>query len=167
MNFARREGFYGGELSGIKLYREDNPRERFLAPDELRRLINACPWWLRPAVSFAALTGMRAGEIFSLRWEDVNPEKGFVSIRRPKSGKRERIPIHPLAVSILVEQRRKFPESPYVFPNSKGKAYYLPCGYRGAFRTAVKRAGLDDVRFHDLRHTFASYLVMSEQISMR
>jgi integrase len=98
---------------------------------------------------------MRRGEILDLMWKDVNFKHGFIHVRKAKNSMPRNIPIDQHLYEILnqlyLEQRNR----EYVFVNSKGRK--LKCIKEG-FKNTCKRAGLDDLWFHDLRHTAASLL---------
>ena len=165
---AKEWGLYTGELPKVKTFKVSDERVRFLTPEELKALIDACPEWFRPAVKFACLTGLRASELFSLTWDRVNLSQGYITVpaRYSKTKETKRIPLHPKAIEVLKEikakQKEKGIDHGYVFTNRMGKPYSVEGqGYKRVFKTACKKAGIEDFRFHDLRHTFASYLVMS------
>lgn len=165
---AKEWGLYSGELPKIKTYKVNDERVRYLTPEELKALIDACPEWFKPVVKFACLTGLRASELFSLTWDKVNLSQGYVTVEAKYSKNKEtkRLPLHPKALEVLRELKAKQEtegiDHGYVFTNSRGEPYSVEGqGYKRAFKTACKKAGIEDFRFHDLRHTFASYLVMS------
>jgi integrase len=114
-------------------------------------------------IRMALYTGMRRGELFKLRWNDVDFERGFIHIRDPKGGPDEKIPLNDLARQVLENHPRT--DSPYVFPGRKG-------GQRIEIRRPVNRiknkAGLPkEFRpLHGLRHAYASMLASSGQVDM-
>jgi integrase len=111
---------------------------------------------LKPIVESALLTGMRRGELLSLKWEQIR--NGFIYLTETKSGKGRQIPINNRLTEVLKEVRRGNQlKSPYVFCDSQGRRFYQ---VRRSFTSACRRAGIEAFRFHDLRHTFASQLVM-------
>lgn len=136
---------------------EPKGRVRFLDEDERARLLAACkdgPTWLEPVVTLALATGMRQGEILGLEWTDVDLERKRLILHETKNG--ERRAVH-LAGPALEELRRwskvRRLGDPRVFPNV------------GAFHhrwwEALERAKIVNFKFHDLRHTAASYLAMN------
>lgn len=142
----------------VKLLAENNRRLRYLAKDECQDLINACDPHLKPIAITALNTGMRKEEILSLEWEKhIDLKHGFILLDTTKNGERREIPINKTLRSILQGLVRRI-DSPYVFVNEEGKRYLNV--YR-SFNSACRRAGIKDFRFHDLRHNFASHLVMS------
>jgi integrase len=146
-------------VRGVKMFRENNRRLRFLMPDEIRDLLDCCAPFLRPIVATALHTGMRRGEILNLTWQDIDFDRGHITIRDSKNGESRTAPMNDLLAETLrrhKEERR--PKNPLVFPSPTGKPY---SDFRQSFKVACKEAGITDFRFHDLRHTFASHLVMN------
>lgn len=139
----------------VKLLRENNQRLRYLTRQEIERLYESSPDHLKPIILTALLTGMRKGEILSLKWEDIDFDQGVIFVRDSKNGEMREIPINDQLMLTLKGEKFK---SPYVFAKEDGKHRI---SIRTAFKKAVKRAKIKDFRFHDLRHTFASHLVMS------
>ena len=142
----------------VKLLEENNRRLRFLSKEECQALINACDKHLRPIVVMALNTGMRRGEILSLKWDNVDLRHGFILLDQTKNGERREIPINETLRDTLQGMVRRI-DVPYVFydPNI-GKPYLR---VTRSFASACRRAGIKDFHFHDLRHTFASHLVMA------
>lgn len=117
---------------------------------------------LRPCVLLAMNTGMRRGEIFSLRWSSVNWERKHVTVvgAYAKSGKTRHIPLNTIALAILdnwFKQRGKPAGDQLVFPSRLGKQMD---NLQSSWTEVLKAARIDDFRFHDLRHHFASKLAM-------
>lgn len=154
---------------------EDNPlrrvskkqeaagRVRFLDDKERERLLAACRASPLPElhliVLMALTTGMRRGEILGLRWRDVDLSRGLIVLDKTKNKERRSVPIVP-QVRELLETHAKVRRlgTDLVFPHPRKDA---PVYMDEAFREAVKAAKVPDFRFHDLRHTAASYLAMS------
>jgi len=144
-------------VKGVKFFREDEGRLRFLEKEEIRGLYDACTAYLKPIVALAISTGMRKGEILSLKWPDFDFRRKIITILKTKGQKKREIPIG-LGISKLLLRQKKNLHSPYIFCREDGR----PVGsFKRAFKTALKKAGIRDFTFHDLRHTFASHLVMS------
>jgi len=142
----------------IKFIRENNARLRYLSLEECERLVAGClAPHLKAIVTIALHTGMRSGEIRSILWRDVDFDSGFIIIRQSKNGESRHVPMD----SAVVELFRNYPPttgSDFVFTNSAGgRLGWLQHG----FRKALLRAGLTDLHFHDLRHTFASCWMMA------
>ena len=140
----------------VKLLKEPPGRLRYLTPEELTRLLDACAPHLRPIVLMAVHTGMRRREILSLRWTDADLRKRTITLTKTKNNERRTIPINTLLADALRALPRHV-ESPFLFCDRDGHPYdRIDNGFRGA----CKRVGIVDFRFHDLRHTFASHLIM-------
>ena len=140
------------------MFKENNQRSRFLSDAEVEALLKACSPHLKPIVEVALLTGMRRGELLSLKWEQIR--NGFIYLEggMVKSGKGRQIPINDRLAEVFREVRRENQlKSPHMFADSQGRRYYE---VKRSFATACRKAGIEDFRFHDLRHTFASHLVM-------
>ncbi|MFZ9502486.1 MAG: tyrosine-type recombinase/integrase [Beijerinckiaceae bacterium] len=153
---------------GVKNLPDHARKERFITPREASDLIAALRLsenqMLFPFVGFLLLTGARKSEAASMRWEDVRLESGAWTIPLSKSGKPRHVPLSQGAVRMMhdarvIIERSQLRRSVYVFPNPKtGKPF------RDLFHgwdAARRRAGLQDVRLHDLRHSYASALVNS------
>ncbi|MCK7581294.1 MAG: site-specific integrase [Chromatiales bacterium] len=149
-----------------------NARSRFLARDELSRLLEACRAStsrdLYLAVVLAITTGARRGELRGLRWKDVDLERGLLHLRVDnetitKGGVRS-LPIAAPALeplkARLAERQKAAKEgktvSDLVFPSRVSKSN--PIDFRAPFETALRRAGIEGFRWHDLRHSAASFM---------
>ena len=155
----------------IRRYRE-RKRERFLSRDEYRRLGaalaeaeaagTASPYAVA-ALRLLLLTGCRLNEILTLRWDDVDRTAGEFRLRDGKTGARM-VPLTPAADAVLAEIAR-VPHNPWIVAG-KAPGTHLAT-ITGAWYRVRTRAGLDDVRIHDLRHSFASRaLAAGESLSM-
>jgi integrase len=143
----------------VKPLRDNSRRMRFLAKEECQMLINACDQHLKPIVVTALNTGMRKGEILSLEWEkNIDLKHDFILLDNTKNGERREIPINANLRQELTSLTRRL-DVPYVFYKpSMGQKYD---DVKRSFHSACRRAGVKDFHFHDLRHTFASHLVMA------
>ena len=142
----------------VKLFSEkDTAKERILTAEEETRLLAECPGYLRPIINAALHTGMRRGEILNLRWAEVDLDKRLILVKRTKSGQDRLIPINESLLEVLADLKHSNSSGELVFPNpATGKPY---TEVKKSFKEACKRAGITDLRFHDLRHTFATRLV--------
>ncbi|MGB6865484.1 MAG: tyrosine-type recombinase/integrase, partial [Candidatus Aminicenantaceae bacterium] len=142
----------------IKFFSEkDNQKERILSKKEEDTLLKISPDHLRSILTVALNTGMRKSEILNLKWEQVDMKKKLIKVENTKSGRSRHIDINTVLTSLLPGLKRKNKESEFVFPNpDTGKPYV---DLKKAFKTACDEAGIGELRFHDLRHTFASRLV--------
>lgn len=140
-------------LRRVPVRRTNNARVRFLTLAEeatLRQAIRrSCPA-REPEIDLALHTGMRRGEQYSLRWQDVDLDRGIITIPRSKHGEKRWLPINSAARRALdaLAMRRQ------------GPSVCAPRGRRW-FDRCIREAGIRDFRYHDLRHTFASRLVMA------
>jgi integrase len=140
------------------LLKLDNQRKRFLSEPEIEALLKECPRHLKPIVETALLTGMRMGELLGLKWEQIKNGKIYLEGGMVKSGKGRQIPVNERLDMVFKEVRRANGlKSEYVFCDSQSRRFYE---VRSSFSGACRRAGIEDCRFHTLRHTFASHLVM-------
>lgn len=146
-NRAIRAGLYenANPVVCIKPFKE-SPRRRYLSDNEQTRLLLACKnskqLLLYPLVATALLTGLRAGELRALRWDDIDFRHGTISVRHSKTGERN-VPLSSQAAAVLQGLERV---DERVFPITEWKT---------CWRTALRRAGIKEFRFHDLRRTFA------------
>lgn len=100
---------------------------------------------------------MRRGEILSLRWEHIDFKSKLIRVEKTKSKRNRFIPINTLLQGTLLQLESFKNGSPYVFPNPKTKRPFSET--KTAFNAAKRRAEISNLRFHDLRHTFASRLI--------
>jgi len=146
----------------VRIERVNNKVERWVTKEEEQKLLNASPSWLRQIITFALNTGMRESEIFSLRWSQFDPSRRTVTLLVTKNNQKRTIPLNQTVLDLLKAMNgvRVRHISGYVFASEAGTMI----GKRNllrAFFTARKKVGLEDVRFHDLRHTFATRLVQA------
>lgn len=142
----------------VKLLRDDSKRLRYLSIEECQTLINSCDPHLKPIVITALNTGMRKGEILNLKWDNIDLRHGFILLDITKNGERREIPINDTLRQSLQAITRRL-DSPYVFyDHVTGNRYQ---DVKRSFKTALRRAGIKDFHPHDLRHTFASHLIMA------
>ena len=136
----------------------ENRKERVLSMDEEKKLLEFSPEHLKPIVVTALQTGMRRREILMLKWENVNLNDGCARVPKEisKSGRDRVINFNGMLKAELLKQKKSDSKSPFVFVNHKtGKPFR---DIKKAFRGACERAGIEGLRFHDLRHTYATRL---------
>lgn len=141
---------------------ENNKKERYITEEELKRLYDAVKrsqnTMLQYILPMLVVTGARRGEVLNAKWEDFDLERRMWRIPKAKSGKARHIPLGENALRVL-EAVRGISKSEYPFGNPKtGKPYRH---IYSAWNTARVKAGLPEVRMHDLRHSFASFLINS------
>lgn len=155
----------------IQKLKEPDGRTRFLSDDERKRLLAACKnsdcSSLYPMVVIALSTGARYSEIRYLKWENIDFDRKVIVLLKTKNKETRVLPLTGHALEVMQEQKRKRDkakivhlEYDWVFPspgNSK-----MPYNIRVVWLDAVKEAGIKDFRFHDLRHSAASYLAMNK-----
>ena len=151
---------------------KEGKRERFVSADEYRRIgrelrvleaEGSMSARAAAALKLLMLTGCRLGEILTLRWDDVDREAGELRLRNAKTGARM-VPLTPTAAAILAEMI-PVPHSPWVFTGRKPERHLSQL--TTYWRWVRERAGVEDVRIHDLRHSFASRaLALGENLSM-
>ena len=151
-------GEYDGAnpVKKVKFLKEPNHRLRFLEKEEIAKLIDSSPEHLIPIVIVAVNTGMRLGETLNLKWKDVDLKREILYLYNTKNGKRREIPINDQVKAALIKIQN--PKNEYVFCREDGS---LIRDIRKPFFTALKKSGIINFRWHDLRHTAASHLVMA------
>ena len=146
--------------AGVSALKEPPNPPRLLSGDEVARLIHAMPDHLRAVVVCAVYAGLRKSETLRLRWRDIDMKAGVLAVvsregRRTKSNKDRRIPINAEMRQLLSQHPQKL-GSAYVFPGTTGHLTTI----RKSLNAAAKRAGLDHVTMHQLRHAFCSHAQM-------
>ena len=173
LNRARKWGIFSGEnpVSMVEVPRFDNKRIRFLSYEEAAMLLEECKKrtternLIYPMVLLALTTGMRAGEIFRLKVQDVDFEEGVIHVKDTKSGYNRIVYLTKETKKELLKLTKDKPKGAYVFTNPEGKPF---TSVPEVWKSVVKSLGLNDgisdprekVVFHTLRHTFCSWLAM-------
>lgn len=135
-------------------FREPPGRMRYLTREEAAALIDSCSKELRPLVVAAIHTGMRLGELLALEWEHVDLGRRQIRVVDSKNNDFRVVPMNAVVYNeLLLAARRKG----RVFTSRYGRPYRW---IHNGFRAACARADIKDFTFHDLRHTFASWLAM-------
>ena len=154
------EGVSRNPTAGIPLLKEDNHVERFLSSEEAKALLiaikNSKNPMLQHIISMLILTGARKREVLGAKWEDFDMERNIWRIPTTKAGKARIVPLSDTASVLLIKLRQR-KRCAYAFANPVTLKPYSSVYY--SWHTARKKAGLSDVRVHDLRHSFASFLV--------
>lgn len=139
----------------IKLYREPKRRVRYLTPEQAKTLLEELPEHLADLVRFSLATGLRQANVTRLEWSQVDMQRRVAWIHgdQAKAGKPIHVTLNATAIDVLTKQVGKhttrvftFKGNPIIQVNTK------------AWHKALKRAGIDNFRWHDLRHTWASWL---------
>lgn len=141
--------------------KEPRGRVRFLSDDERRRLLDACSRSKHPdlytAVVLSLSTGARQGEIMGLTWSRIDLSRGVATLDHTKNGEHRALPLAGLALELLRARVRRI-DTDLVFP---GRNPERPVDLRPAWLDALTAADIVDFRWHDLRHSAASYLAMN------
>lgn len=155
---ARDDWEWLDKVPKVKLYKEAEGRERALTPEEAKRLLDELPTHLRDMALFALLTGLRQANVLGLEWSKVDLERGHAWVASSASKNRRPIsvPLNPDATKLLLRQVGKHPTRVFTY---KGKP--ITNANTRAWREALTRAGIEDFRWHDLRHTWASWHVQN------
>ncbi len=143
------------KLPRFRMLEEPQGRVRYLSREEAARLMAELPEHLRAMACFALATGLRQSNVTRLRWSHVDLERGAAWVEATDAKGKQAIPV-PLnaeAVQVIEEQRGKNPEWVFTF---RGEPVKFQTSTK-AWRKALKRAGIENFRWHDLRHTWASW----------
>jgi len=165
LSLVFRLGVEAGKISNnpaklVRRRRENNARIRFLSRDEERNLRGIIERYYpehMPEFDIALHTGMRCGEQYALRWEDVDFETRTVTIKLSKHGETRHVRLNSVAIKAFSKLVARSSGKGFVFVNGRGERLLRP---RHWFEHAVRKAGIEDFTWHCLRHTFASRLVM-------
>jgi len=179
------------KIRKAKQLKGENKRLRYLTKAECEALIDACDPHLKPIVITALNTGMRKSEILNLKWKNVDLQNGFILLDKTKNDERREIPINETLRAVLKTIPRRLDIPYVFYNPKTGKPYHKDlkrsfktalkrtkvlkcseCTYQEAFKQnkdtcpvcnskMILQKGIEDFRFHDLRHTFASHLVMA------
>lgn len=150
-------------LSNVRKLKEPRGRIRFLSDEERQVLLKVCMEssnsFLYLIVVVALSTGARRGEILNLRWQDIDFKRSVITLHETKNSERRVLPLVGHACQLmLAHQKVRRIDSDFVFSAQRGDK---PINIRDAWETAIEKANLEDFRFHDLRHSAASYLAMN------
>lgn len=154
----------------MKLENPNNRRLRYLADEEQSRLVQELPEWFQPLLTLAIHTGMRKCELLGLKWQDVDFLSGTIRIREAKSVEGRSVPMNSVVRATLAglrDARRQRLRARVVNRNeAAANAIAAPEGgflhnLNRYWYAALKRAGVENLHFHDLRHTFATRYMMA------
>ncbi|MFT7087755.1 MAG: integrase [Rickettsiales bacterium] len=150
-------------MSKISKLKEPRGRTRFLDDEERARFLTVCKASQSPflyvLVVLALSTAARKDEILSLRWKDVDLQRGLIFLHDTKNGDKRSLPLKGIAQDLMKTHfKNKKENTDLVFPAKNLKE---PIDIRAPFETALKKAEIEDFKWHDLRHYAASYLAMN------
>lgn len=134
-----------------------NQRTRFLTPEQVEQALAALRWPWSGMARVAVYTGLRKAEVYNLKWDDIDLERGYLQVRHGKGDKFRMVPLIP-SLKAWLQSLPRF--SPWLFTSPKGNGPYRSGTLHG-WKEALEEAGITDFRFHDLRHTTATLLRMS------
>jgi len=141
-------------MKAVNLLKEPPGRLRYLSKEEALRLLEVLPVGTKIIVSFALNTGMRKSEILNLAWKDIDLKNRLVIVEKTKTNERRIIPMNDIIYNLLIKlSTTKITDN--IFTDD------IKVNLRKSFEAGLKKAQITDFRFHDLRHTFASHLVMA------
>ena len=156
---------------GCKLPKIEKKEMKVLLPEQIGAYLQeANKRGLLPAYYLELTSGLRRGELLALLWTDLDVENmtisvtkqvnrinGQLKVSQPKTSNSIRtIPIPKQAVDLLILEHEKHPDNPYMFPSPKTGTMYDPDSFRHTHEKILAAAGIEHIRFHDLRHTFAT-----------
>jgi integrase len=166
VNFGIRKGYCAGLTFKIEMPKVNNSKTEDLTATQLKRLLKVIGESEHPQAGpmmlMALYTGMRRGELFRLKWQDIDFERGFIRLLDPKGGQDQVIPLNIAARALLEKHPRT---SEYVFAGKTGERWF---DIRKAVNVIKTDAGLPkDFRpLHGLRHVYASMLASSGEVDM-
>ena len=155
---ARDDWEWIDRIPKVRLYTVYSKRLNWLTHEQARELINVLPDHMKTIVRFALSTGLRRTNVTHLQWSQVDMERRMAWIHADQSKTRKAIavPLNVDAVNVLLEQKGKHEQ--WVFPYNGKPVYQVSTK---AWYKALKKTGLEGFRFHDLRHTWASWHVQA------
>jgi len=166
-NFGVKKRLCIGFDFALEMPRVNNIRTEDLTPEQLSNLLKVIEEDTHPQagslMKMVLFTGMRRGELFKLRWKDIDFERGFINIKDPKGGPDQKIPLNSATRELLEAQPKS--DSPFVFPGRDGRQRI---DIKKAVNKIKEAAGLpSDFRpLHGLRHVYASMLASSGEVDM-
>ncbi|WP_430793418.1 tyrosine-type recombinase/integrase [Azonexus hydrophilus] len=151
---ARDEWEWIDKVPKVRLFKESASRERSLTREQAGKLLAELPQHLRDLVLFSLATGLRQGNVLKLEWSQINLEQrhAWVHAWQSKNRRPIAIPLNEAAYSVLIRQKGKHESRVFTF---RGKP--LESANTRAWHKALKRAEIDNFRWHDLRHTWATW----------
>ena len=143
-----------GKAPKVKLFKEPIGRVRFITPEQVQTLLRELPVHQQDMVLFALQTGLRQSNVVKLEWSEINLEQGhmWVDAAQSKNRKPIAVPLNREALAVLHRQLGKHPARVFTYAGQP-----IVNANTRAWRKALKRAGIEDFRWHDLRHTWASW----------
>lgn len=155
---AHKEWEWIDKVPVVRMRQVEKNRIRWLTVEEANRLLKELPQHLRDMATFSLATGLRAANVTGLKWADIDLDKHHAWIHpdQAKTKKAIPVPLNKDALAILKAREGKHPQFVFTYQNKR----INKCSTR-AWTNALKRAGIENFRWHDLRHTWASWHVQS------
>jgi integrase len=155
---AEREWCWLDKAPAIRMRQEDTKRIRWLTREEAARLIQELPTHLADLARFSLTTGLRKSNVTNLQWCDVNLARRHALIHpdEAKTKKAIPVPLNQVAVDVIRKQVGNHPQFVFTYGGNR----IIQCNTK-AWKKALKRAGIENFRWHDLRHTWASWHVQN------
>ena len=162
--------------NSCRLPKKEKKKMQIIPPEKIRDYLKAAEeWGVLPMFYLELSTGLRRGELLALRWEDLDVQNRTLSINKsvarqdgklvistPKTPNSIRTVLLPEdTVKLLVEEHERHPANPYLFPSPRTGETWDPDGFRRLHDRIIKEIGAEHVRFHDMRHTFATLSLKS------
>jgi integrase len=146
-------------VASIKQEKGSTRRDRWISQEEEDTLLSHSPSWLTEIVLFALNTGMRRGEILNLTWKAVDLPRRTITVMESKNGEKRTIPMNDAVFTLLKEKGKvRLIGCDWVFHSPLSKSKLFNQALERAFSKCVKKAGIEDLHFHDLRHSFGTRL---------
>lgn len=158
LRLAHRDWEWLERIPTVPMYRQEKAEPRFLTKPEARKLLAELPPHLRALAEFSLETGLRMRNATHLEWRQVDMKRRQLTVYAAEAKGRDTlaVPLSARAVAILRAQKGQHPERAFTFDGSP-----MDDANGAAFKKACKRAGLEWLRWHDLRHTWASWHVQN------
>lgn len=151
---AKDEWEWIERMPKVKLYKEPEGRERALTPEQAKRLLEELPAHLRDMALFSLLTGLRQSNVLRLEWRQVDLDRAhaWIEASQSKNSRPIPVPLNREAVAVLLRQVGKHPVRVFTY-----RGQPIANANTRSWREALMRAGIEDFRWHDLRHTWATW----------
>jgi len=146
-------------LLGMKLLRVPVTMRRTIKDWEFAKLYGVAPEHFKPILLCAYFTGMRRGEIQNLKWDDVNFEENYILVAQSKNNEYRTIPICDNLTDTLIKLKKE-KMTDFVFNTPRGIPYQSNTAWKRVWINTLKKSGIEYCRFHDIRHTFVSDLIV-------
>lgn len=162
-NLFIKDGTYKGTnpTSGVKLNKEES-RVRYMEHSEIERFFNALnesnDSVSKNAIIMMLFTGARKGNVYRMKWDEIDMDAKIWKIPRTKTSKNETIPLADSAIELLKYIQNNSADEIYVFPSETSASGHIE-DVKSVWNTLKKKAQLSNIRLHDLRHTLATYMV--------